>query len=698
MPAAAPAPHGDRLLDELRRAFGHEAFRPGQRDVVECVVSGRDCIVVMPTGGGKSLCYQLPATLDQAPTIVVSPLIALMKDQVDALRACGVEASALHHNLDSATQRTVTAAYRSGLLRLLYVAPERLVRADLRAMLVERPPARIVVDEAHCISEWGHDFRRDYLRIGEVAGQLAPVQIVACTATATPAVRDDIALRLGLVDPVTFVRGFARPELHLAVRRVRDEGEKVALLDELIDPGEGHAIVYAGTRARAASVAEHLAGRLPTMLYHADLASSERSEAQERFASGRVRVAVATSAFGMGVDVPTVRQVVHMALPSSLEEYYQQAGRAGRDGERASCVVIHAPADRRLPEFFIDAAHPDAATLAAVYTALAAEGRDPGSWRAVGGRDGAAAGLSDAAGDASRAILADAGLVEPDGTIVACDPSRLPVDHGRIAAHRRAAYDRFGRLLAYLGTAACRHQTIQEHFGEPIAGAECGDRCDVCSGATSPVHALDDTPIRQALSAVARLNGRVGLARVASVLVGSRSKQVLDVPGLATIPTYGALRSWREADAAELLRRLVDAGAVRQTPPPYPLLVITPTGIAAMRGTERLVVEDPRRAAAARSAGGRSGGGAGAGLPDLDEEGGRVFDRLRAWRSAEARRRDLPPYVVFHDRHLAEIAARRPGSSEDLLGVPGVGPGKLQLYGGEILRIVAGAAGGDPAP
>ena len=696
MPAVASSTADDRLLDELRRVFGHESFRPGQRDVVEAVIAGRDCVVVMPTGGGKSLCYQLPAALSDAPTVVVSPLIALMKDQIDSMRAHGVAAAALHHNLDSASQRRIEAAYRAGHLRLLYVAPERLVRADLRAMLDERRPARIVVDEAHCISEWGHDFRRDYLRIGEVAAALAPIQLVACTATATTAVRDDIADRLRLVDPLAFVRGFSRPELHLAVRRVRDEAEKLALLDDILDPGDGHAIVYAGTRARASLVAEHLGRRMPTMLYHADLDARERSEAHERFASGEVRVGVATSAFGMGVDVATVRQVVHLALPSSLEEYYQQAGRAGRDGSPARCVVIHAPADRRLPEFFIEAAHPDAATLGGVFASLRAQGRDPGAWRFVSERDASVAGLSDAGGDAAREILFEAALIDADGSLAPVDPRRLPVDHGRIAAHRRLAYERFARLLSYLGSTTCRHRAILEHFGEPGSAESCGSGCDVCDGGAATLRPLDTRTVRQALSAAARLNGRVGIARLGGVLVGSRSKSVMEVIGAAEIPTYGALRSWREGDAVELLRRLVDAGALRQSPPPYPVVTLTPLGVRVMKGTEPVVIDDPRRGLAS------TGGGRGPRDPGppahLDAGDLALVDRLRAWRTDEARRRGVPPYVVFHDRHLAEIAARRPASRAELLAVPGVGPGKLELYGGAVLTLVRESATARSAP
>ncbi len=678
----------DTLLDGLRRHFGHDRFRPGQREVVDAVLHGRDAMVVMPTGGGKSLCYQLPAVLTEAPTVVVSPLIALMKDQIDALLQLGVEAAALHSNLDAGEQRRIERAYREGTLRLLYVAPERLVRADLRAMLAGRRPARIVVDEAHCISEWGHDFRRDYLRIGEVAAAIAPVQLVACTATATARVRADIAERLGLREPFEAVHGFARPNLRLAAERVRDEKAKLERIEQLVDPGDGHAIVYAGTRARAAILAARLQARHPTMLYHAELRADERSLAQERFAAGEVRVAVTTSAFGMGVDIATVRQVIHAGLPLSLEEYYQQAGRAGRDGLPALCAVIHAPADRRLPEFFIETAHPDAATVAAVYTSLVEEGYDPGAWSRVVHRHPLVRLLPDRAGDAICELFRDAGII--DGGVAAQDVSaRLRTLNGEIAKHRQAAEARFQRLMDYVAGRRCRHLDVVAYFGEDPAAAVCGDRCDVCTGGaavTGPL--LDATPIRQALSAAARLRGRVGMVKLARVLVGSQSR---DVAGASSIPTFGALRGWREADVTELLRRLADAGALRVAGAPYPTVDITPLGVEAMRGDQALEIADPRPGSRPAATTGRST----AATEGLDPDDQAVFERLRRWRSEVSRERDQPAYIVFPNSTLTEIARRRPSTPDELREVPGVGEKKLALYADGVLGVLA--SGGDPS-
>jgi len=680
MPAAPPH---DALLDVLHLHFGHAAFRAGQREVVEAIVAGHDAVVVMPTGGGKSLCYQLPAVISGGTTLVISPLIALMKDQIDALRLRGIPAAALHSNLDSAEQWEVQRHYREGRLRLLYVAPERLVRSDFRALIADTRPCRIVVDEAHCISEWGHDFRRDYLRIGDVAAALAPMQVVACTATATPEVRADIATRLRMRDPHVVVHGFARPNLTFGVERLRNEAEKLSRLDELLDPRDGHAIVYAGTRARARDLADRLGERFATMLYHGDLSADMRARAQERFTSGDVRVAVTTSAFGMGVDVPTVRQVIHVALPSSLEEYYQQAGRAGRDGLPATCLLLHAPPDRRLQEFFIEAAHPEPTVIEGVRRSLADMGGDPGAWSLVKARRDVVRSLSDAAGDSAREILRENGVIDVAGRI---DESGGPprIDHARIAAHRRHAYRRLEALLSYLGRPVCRHRQIMEHFGESGAPESCGDRCDVCARPTSVARRVESELVREALAVVARLNGRVGLSRIAGVLSGSRSRGVLQLRGITDTPGYGLLQEWREADVQELLHRLVEVGALRQTSPPYPTVALTTAGVAVLRGDAVIDVDDPRTLKPVA----RPAAVAVTGKPPTQQEAAR-FERLRAWRAEQARERTVPAYVVFPDRTLVELAARLPANESELLAVPGVGPAKLELFGADLLRMLA---------
>jgi ATP-dependent DNA helicase RecQ len=343
----------------LHRHFGHGSFRPGQEAIVRAALAGRDLLAVMPTGSGKSIGYQLPAMMLEGPTLVVSPLIALMKDQVDELARKGIAAAALHSLASPAQRREAEAAMRGGRLRLLYVAPERFASEPFRRLLSEVPLARFAVDEAHCVSEWGHDFRPDYRALAEAAGRCrradgAPGRppILAFTATATPEVREDIVELLGLADPDVFVAGFDRPNLFLDVRKVSGEIEKRALLPDLV--GQRRALVYAATRKSAGRAADALRqSGLAAEAYHAGMEESERTRVQDRFADGSVRVVCATNAFGMGIDRPDVEAVVHFEIPGSLEAYYQEIGRGGRDGRRADATLLWNYVDVRTREFLI---------------------------------------------------------------------------------------------------------------------------------------------------------------------------------------------------------------------------------------------------------------------------------------------------------------------------------------------------------
>jgi ATP-dependent DNA helicase RecQ len=344
----------------LLQHFGHGSFRPGQEDIVRAALSGRDLLAVMPTGSGKSIGYQLPALLLPGTTLVVSPLIALMKDQVDELTRKGIPAAALHSLATPAARREAEAAMRDGRLRLLYVAPERFASERFRRLLEAMPVARFAVDEAHCVSEWGHDFRPDYRVLAGAAagcrrgdGAAGRPPILAFTATATPEVREDIVGLLGLKDPEVFVAGFDRPNLFLDVWKVSGEIEKRALLPELV--GQRRALVYAATRKSAARAAEALrAAGLDAETYHAGMEESERTRVQNRFADGSLPVVCATNAFGMGIDRPDVESVVHFEIPGSLEAYYQEIGRGGRDGRRADATLLWNYVDVRTREFLID--------------------------------------------------------------------------------------------------------------------------------------------------------------------------------------------------------------------------------------------------------------------------------------------------------------------------------------------------------
>ena len=530
----------EEIRAALAKWFHHDAFRTGQQEAVRECVEGRDVVVIMPTGSGKSICYQLAAMLLPGTTLVVSPLIALMKDQTDALAALDIPSTFINSSVSAAEMSLRLSGLAAGLFKLVYVAPERFRNDRFREALAHTRVSLLAVDEAHCISQWGHDFRPDYLNLRNVASQLPGVRLMAVTATATPDVRRDIVKQLGLGEPprqppIVHVHGFARENLSITVSRCATHDEKTAhVMKAVRDHGCG--IVYAATRKQAERVYERVvrdlaftggvaAGgvRPDVILYHGAFADKARKEAQELFTSSSCPVVIATNAFGMGVDRPDIRFVIHWDVPGSIEAYYQEIGRAGRDGKPAFCDLLFNYADVRTQEFFIE-----------------------NNFR-----------KSDD---------------EEEG-------GRPPPPEAELEAARRLKRAKLDAMLQFVDCRGCRHKYILEYFGEDATHAKCGG-CDHCSGAGArPLTEAQWIVVQKILSCVARMKGRFGPRRIIQVLTGD-DDPILEEKGLTSLSTYGILQDTNPRLISQLLDRLADAGCIAVTDDAYHMMSITEKGIA----------------------------------------------------------------------------------------------------------------------
>ncbi|MBW1884347.1 MAG: ATP-dependent DNA helicase RecQ [Deltaproteobacteria bacterium] len=634
----------DRLAEALAR-LGHASFRPGQKEAIDRLLDEQRLLLVAPTGGGKSLCYQLPALLLPGTTIVISPLISLMRDQVDALEQLGIEATFLASTLDAGELARRLDAFERGRLHLLYVAPERLLFPRFREILRGLDCPLFAIDEAHCISEWGHDFRPEYLEIGRVLAEHPEARVLACTATATPYVRDEILIRLGLPANTTqLVRGFARPNLSLRVQEVDKASERRRVVDGVLhetlgapDAGRGCAIIYGPTRRSTETERDRLASRgWRCESYHAGLTPDIRESVHAAFAEGELEVVVATNAFGMGIDRSDVRAVIHLAPPGSIEAYYQEVGRAGRDGTSAVGQMLVGPGDLARRRALIER---------------------------------------------------DAPMSGPEGTA---------------ARHRWAL---FLELMRFAEGGSCRHDSVLRYFGdeeETLAG--CG-RCDVCErlGATDRSDSADDEAevtllVRKALSGVARIHGRYGLGAAAALLRGQEDPRLRSA-GLDRTSTWGVLAERSELWLTKLLRRCVTAGWVDFVGGDRPVAILTNVGAAVMRGERpaRLLLPpekgSPPRASA--SSGEATHSFIVRRQPKREFEDEALdpaelvrFEALRAFRLETARAEGVPPYVVASDRALRELSRLRPERQEDLTLAYGIGEATAQKYGAGFLRTL----------
>lgn len=594
-----------RLRVLVRQTFGHASLRPFQAEVMGATLVGRDTLLVLPTGGGKSLTFQAPAIQRKGTTLVVSPLISLMQDQVEGLRQNGVRAAALHSGKEPSEQARDLAAWRSGQLSLLYVAPERLFLDGFLAEVIERRPLALVVDEAHCISHWGHDFRPEYRRLGELRELLPGTSFHACTATATERVREDILHELKLKDPLVVIGDPDRPNL---VYRFLPRRDGISQILDVIGRHSGEAgIIYALRRADVDRLSAELKSKgFRVRPYHAGLDDEERKANQEAFLNEQCDIVVATVAFGMGIDRPDVRFVLHAALPKSVEHYLQESGRAGRDGEPAECVLLWS-------------------------------GSDWQSWK---------------------------GLIE------------MGADH----SDREPAIDRLSRMYRMASGAVCRHKAFVEHFGAewraPAKDKGCG-ACDVCLGEL-PVMPDSSVVAQKILSGVYRLRQSYGAGHLTDVLRGAETERIRQL-GHEKLSTYGILRDMDTTAIRSAIDQLLGLGLLEVAPGDYPVVLLTPSSTAVLKGEHKVqlyAAPKPPRASTKRDRTSASPVRSELGLMDQA-----LFEELRKLRLELARERAIPPYLIFSDRTLSELARQKPKTPEAFLAIKGVGDKKAADLG-----------------
>lgn len=585
----------------LSRLFGYDTFRPLQEEIIASVIRGEDAFVLMPTGGGKSICFQIPALHRQGVGIVVSPLISLMKDQVDGLKACGVEAAFYNSSLSGDEARQTLARLHHGELRLLYVAPERLMSDAFLERLREIDISLFAIDEAHCISQWGHDFRPEYSKLGRLRSLFPQIPLIALTATAEPHTRQDIIERLGLSRARAFVSGFDRPNIRYTVL------EKKRPFDQLVSFLSGRndeaGIVYCLSRKRVESTAAKLSRHgFSAAPYHAGLSDQERRQVQEDFLKDDVKIIVATVAFGMGIDKSNVRYVVHHDIPKNIESYYQETGRAGRDGLAAEALLLFGYGDVAL--------------------------------------------------------------------------ARGLIDKTRNSERRRIELHKLGAMVGFAEALSCRRQILLAYFGEKL-GSPCGN-CDICLHPPEMIDVTEDA--RKALSCVYRVGQRFGMGHVIDVLLGSRRERVLQL-GHHHLSTYGIGTDRNRDYWGSLLRHLVHHGYLHQDLGNYAIVKLTEKCRPLLRGEESLTMARPRpRTVAAPKASPRQQGEL-----DFDRD---LFEKLRILRKETADEAGVPPFVIFSDATLAQMAAVQPRDKNDILRIHGVGFHKLDRYGPAFLEAI----------
>ena len=698
LPAEAPLFAGGTLTELLQTAFGFPSFRTSQEAVCQAVIGGRDVLLVMPTGAGKSLCYQLPAVARGGTALVISPLIALMEDQVAKLKERNFAVQRIHSGRDRAASRQACIDYLNGALQFLFIAPERLRVAGFPEMLAKRKPSLIAIDEAHCISQWGHDFRPDYRMLGQYLPTLRPAPVIALTATATPVVQNDIAVQLGLVEPARFIQGFRRDNLAIEVVEVAPSKRAALTLELLEDEARRPAIVYTPTRAQATSVAAELARHFPCAAYHAGLDAPHRQRVQQEFLEGRITVMVATIAFGMGIDKPYVPTVIHTALPGSLEAYYQEIGRAGRDGAPSRTILMHSYADRHTHDFFFQRDYPDVKVLDGIFGRLRAE-------------------------PVEKAVLQHQLRMDPEVFDKALE--KLWIHGGALVdfaenvsrghdywrepyiAQGDQKQQQLDLMLRYAESSECRMSGLVRHFGDLADAQKACGICDFCApgecsgqrfrpatdeeraAALAVVEALGSNSGRSTGKLHAEVCPHGEMTRDAfEEILGAMARANFLRLANAVFEKDGKTISYRKASLTP------DGEALEEIVPGD--LVMKDAAQAATKARK-----GKKKKAAAPAKGKRSRKPAAVATPAPPRPSSRpgiapdsrIEETLRLWRLAEAKRRGVPAFRIFSDQALKAVAARRPATAAELLAIPGLGIGTVEKYGAQIYRLLHGTGG-----